>query len=372
MNTPAPVTNWALLDLLPVGIVVLSRDYTVLFWNQCMEGWTGIRHGEITGTILFSRFPSLDSPRYRTRIDQVFAGGPAALFSSQLHPHFIPAPQPDGTLRVQNVSVVPVQAGSQYQAMIVIEDVTVLVRQVRALREMKSVADTELAKRTRAQDALNIANTKLNILSSLTRHDILNKITAISGYLYLLSASLPDEPKPREIVGKIGIQIAVISRFLALTREYDQFGVEEPGWQDVESLVRKAADDVFLGGVTVAYSSPGLEIFADRMLEKVIFNLFDNAKSHGQTVSKITVSFQREAGHGLLVIDDDGVGIPADQKMRIFEKGFGSNTGLGLFLSKEILHLTGIGISETGDPGKGARFELTIPAGGFRFPENPL
>lgn len=44
----------------------------------------------------------------------------------------------------------------------------------------------------------------------------------------------------------------------------------------------------------------------------------------------------------------------------------GKNTGLGLFLSREILSITGITLTEAGDPGKGARFEITVPDGIYR------
>jgi signal transduction histidine kinase len=46
--------------------------------------------------------------------------------------------------------------------------------------------------------------------------------------------------------------------------------------------------------------------------------------------------------------------------------GFGKNNGLGLALSREILSITGITIKETGEPGKGARFEMTVPKGMYR------
>ena len=52
---------------------------------------------------------------------------------------------------------------------------------------------------------------------------------------------------------------------------------------------------------------------------------------------------------------------------RIFERGYGKNTGLGVFLSREILSITGITITENGVPGKGARFEITVPKGMYRF-----
>ena len=72
-------------------------------------------------------------------------------------------------------------------------------------------------------------------------------------------------------------------------------------------------------------------------------------------------------GQAVIVCEDDGVGVPAGDKERIFDKGFGKNTGLGLALSREILDITGITITETGTPGAGARFEITVPAGSCRL-----
>jgi len=64
------------------------------------------------------------------------------------------------------------------------------------------------------------------------------------------------------------------------------------------------------------------------------------------------------------------VGIPAFEKKIIFDRGFGKNTGLGLAISREILDITGITIKETGEPGKGARFEMTVPKGAWRMAGN--
>jgi signal transduction histidine kinase len=72
--------------------------------------------------------------------------------------------------------------------------------------------------------------------------------------------------------------------------------------------------------------------------------------------------------NGLLIsVEDDGVGILAGDKKRLFTRGFGHHTGLGLFLSREILSITGITITETGEPGKGARFEIRVPKGEWRI-----
>ena len=68
----------------------------------------------------------------------------------------------------------------------------------------------------------------------------------------------------------------------------------------------------------------------------------------------------------MITCEDDGAGIPVPHKEAIFEPGFGKGSGFGLFLTREILEITGIRISETGEEGKGARFGILVPAGMFR------
>jgi signal transduction histidine kinase len=77
-------------------------------------------------------------------------------------------------------------------------------------------------------------------------------------------------------------------------------------------------------------------------------------------------SFQDEAGMKI-VYEDNGQGVPVKGKDDIFKRGYGKNTGFGLFLSREILAITGLTIKETGTYGKGARFEIRVPHGCYRF-----
>ena len=76
-----------------------------------------------------------------------------------------------------------------------------------------------------------------------------------------------------------------------------------------------------------------------------------------------------QSGEGdiAIVYEDDGVGMRETDKEKIFTKGFGTNTGFGLFLSREILSITGLIIKESGVYGKGVRFEILVPKGKFRF-----
>ena len=108
------------------------------------------------------------------------------------------------------------------------------------------------------------------------------------------------------------------------------------------------------------------EVFADPLIVKVFYNLLDNAVRYGGKITTIQFSALESGDNHLIICENDGEGIPADEKEQIFELGFGKNTGLGLFLAREILGITGITIRENGEPGKGARFEMTFPPGSYR------
>ena len=111
-----------------------------------------------------------------------------------------------------------------------------------------------------------------------------------------------------------------------------------------------------------------LEVYGDPMLEKVFGNLVDNSLRHGEHVSLIRFSYQKSGDKELLIVyEDNGAGVSDEDKERIFQKGFGKNTGFGLFLSREILGITGLSMKENGRPGTGARFEIVVPEGKFRF-----
>ncbi len=110
-----------------------------------------------------------------------------------------------------------------------------------------------------------------------------------------------------------------------------------------------------------------LEIYADPLLQKVFYNLIENALRHGGAVTRIGVSAEPAGKDLVLVFEDDGVGVPEGKKEQIFRREHYANTGFGLFLSREILSITGIAIRESGTPGKGARFELLVPEGAFRY-----
>ncbi|HVP96284.1 PAS domain S-box protein [Methanoregula sp.] len=224
----------------------------------------------------------------------------------------------------------------------------------------------DISERKKAEDAIEIANKKLNLMNQITRHDIINAITGLLGSIDMLkSRGLPQEGV--ELLNDIRDLTLVIQRQISFTREYQEVGVHLPQWQDVHDLITRTAQNFAHSGITFHYEFENIEIYADPLLEKVFYNLIDNAVRYGEKITSISVYSVVSDKELSLVFEDDGVGVEPAFKREIFERGVGKNTGMGLFLTAEILAITGITIEENGIYGTGARFELRIPVGYWRF-----
>ena len=218
-----------------------------------------------------------------------------------------------------------------------------------------------------AEDALKNANNKLVLLSSITRHDILNQLTALNNYHHLAQEKT-DDPIITGYLEKMHKSLNVIQLQIEFTSDYQDMGIKKPVWHTIDTIFRNASGSFVSNNVTFVSEVPQMvEVFADPLLERAFYNLIDNSIRHGEGVSEIRVTTQESGGNLLIWYSDNGCGIPDDQKEKIFDKGFGKHTGLGMFLIREILGITGITIRENGIFGKGALFEIQVPAGKFRI-----
>ena len=225
----------------------------------------------------------------------------------------------------------------------------------------------DITERKHAVDALHQANRKLSLLSSITRHDIANQMIVLNGYLINFAETQAD-PAQKKFFHKFADAVQRITDQIQFTRQYEEIGVNAPVWQDCRAVADTAATAFLHGGIVIKNDLPeGLEVFADPLMAKVFYNLIENAVRYGKTITTIRLFSKERQGDRVIVCEDDGVGVITEEKEMIFSRGFGKNTGFGLFLSREILSITGISISETGISGKGARFEITAPHGVYRY-----
>lgn len=219
---------------------------------------------------------------------------------------------------------------------------------------------------TRAYKALTKANHQIGLLNSITRHDILNKVMVITGYGEILLEEYPDA-EWRTTMQTIFSSGKDIQHLIDFTREYQDLGVHEPVWQRIDEILQKDVLKSLTGGVSLTIPIEKVEIYADPLFEKVLYNLIENSIRHGEGVTRIALSYEISGDVCRVVYCDDGVGVAESEKGLIFQKGHGKNTGLGLFLIREILSFTGISITENGVPGQGVRFEMLVPFGCWRY-----
>jgi PAS domain S-box-containing protein len=229
----------------------------------------------------------------------------------------------------------------------------------------------DITEREEVETALQGMNRRMNLLASLTRHDILNQLTVLLGSLEMAGAAA--SPTELDWFLKRSREAAwAIQRLTEFTRDYQEIGQGAPLWVRVPTLLSRAAGSFTGEGTTIEVPEEPWEILADPLIELVFYNLIENALRHGGTVGRVRFSVEAEpSGGAVIVCEDDGAGVPVNEKERIFERGYGRNTGLGLYLSSEILATTGMTIAETGRPGIGARFEIRIPAGACRTTPAP-
>lgn len=227
----------------------------------------------------------------------------------------------------------------------------------------KSIASfTDITELIRAESALRRANRQLTLLGSAARHDILNKVTIVLGFTARLEQKITD-PELLHFLGRVKTATKEIQSQTESTRVYQNLGSSEPVWQDLGAI---AAALPVPPQVALRPDLDAYEILADPMLAKVFENLLDNSVRHGEHVTEIRLA-GTVSPDGLTVIwEDNGAGIPVGEKEMIFGRGYGKNTGLGLFLVREILSMGEMTIKETGAEGNGARFEIFVKNGLFR------
>jgi PAS domain S-box-containing protein len=241
-----------------------------------------------------------------------------------------------------------------------------LITDITERKEIDSIYEQSNLAATRFAEDIKRVNDKLNLLNSITRHDILNQLTAILGYLEMMQMKFP-EPSLQEYIDKEIHAARNIETQIKFTKEYQDIGIQSPGWFNVRKIIVSNAANLPLSTVRLVVHFDNLEVFADPLFEKVFYTLLENALRHGKTVTSIEFSYRIQDEDLVVVYQDNGEGIPAEYKKAILERKFFKHTGFGLYLSRTILGITGMTIRENGEPGKGARFEILVPKGAFRF-----
>lgn len=232
--------------------------------------------------------------------------------------------------------------------------------------QKRGAADLSFALESLASkmDRIQTLNEKLRVVGGLTRHDVRNKLSVVTGNCYLMKKKHADQADIVDGVLNIEQAVRATGKIFDFAKAYEQLGVEELVEVDVEKEIDEAAK--MFSGLTfeIVNKCKGLTVVADSFLRQLVYNLIDNTRKYGKTTKVAKLHYEKTDEDNLLLIyEDDGVGIPSENKPKLFSQGFstGGSTGFGLFLIKKMVEVYGWNIQEKGTPNEGARFVITIP-----------
>lgn len=328
-----------LADLSPEGIFVIAGGL-LAFANAA--GAVLLAEGAVPADLIGLEVTALVHPRMSDRVVQLVRKAASGRYRS----YFVREQvcRMDGSTIDLELGVEPITYQGGPALLVVAHDVT---------------------RQRKAEEGVLQANRKLNLLSSVTRHDILNQLNVLEGYL-ALAEDVPADQRPDEYLDKMKAVAKTIERQIRFTRDYQDMGVQKPMWQCLNDLIVRCRTLAGRMGIAVEADLGDVELFADPLLERVFVNLIDNAVRHGDGATRVRFWCREAEGRLSLFCEDDGCGIPPDRKDEIFCPGVGSSHGYGLFLIREILSITGMGIDAVGKGGEGARFEITVPSDAWR------
>ncbi len=399
-------SRYALLDHVPLGVCVLSSALTVRFWNTCLESWTGIPRAEVLGSDFSERFPHFKQPLYDQRLQMIFEGGPPTVFSSQLHRHVIPAPLPDGQLRIQHTVVTAIRAeGSGFDALLSIQDVTDLTRRLEEHRALRHQALREARERQRVEDERRRLEAKiqnaqklesLGVLAGGIAHDFNNLLVGVLGNADLaLVKETPSSPQ-RKYLESI---ITAAQRAANLSNQMLAFSGKGKFVTEVVDLAELVRDVVHLlemplskqARIRFELPEEPLTVEADpTQIRQLMLNLITNAADAvGESGGVITISGgTRECDTAYLSetylledlpagvyahvdVADDGEGMSAETVAKVFDPFFTTKfagRGMGLAAVLGIVRGHRGTVQVDSEPGRGTVFRVLLPATEQRQP----
>ena len=130
---------------------------------------------------------------------------------------------------------------------------------------------------------LEIANEKLQVVGSLTRHDVKNKHSVIAANMYLLKKQISDRPELLKYLAGIDLAVNQSEKIFEFSRLYEKIGSEEPSMIDVSENFEEAIKLLpETNKLSIVNDCKGLKLLADSMLRQLFYNLIDNSLKHGE------------------------------------------------------------------------------------------
>ncbi|MEM1579226.1 MAG: PAS domain-containing sensor histidine kinase [Archaeoglobaceae archaeon] len=207
-----------------------------------------------------------------------------------------------------------------------------------------------------AQRKIDELNEILRVVNKMLRHDLINKLAIVRGFLEL-SLEKPEKEKVEKALKVTDEAFELINRMRELE---NTILTSELKLMDVREVAEKIAENFRNRGIEVNIRGEA-KAFADDALYSVFDNLLSNAVKHGGA-KRIEISIQKEGNYCKVIVEDFGKGLPEEVMNNLFREGFSygdkAGSGLGLYIVKKVIERYGGQIRAYNR--KGAVFEFLL------------
>lgn len=231
--------------------------------------------------------------------------------------------------------------------------------------------------RVQHEDILAAAKSRQDFTANVS-HELKTPLTAISGYAELIENGMVDSKTQIKFAGDIRTNadrlVVLINDIIRLSElDHSEVGVDfsrqnlyEVAKERVELLQNSAAEK----SVSLTLFGKDTYVLSNRgMLVELLDNLIQNAIRYNVPGGSVEVNVMQDGGNTVLLVKDTGIGIPDEDKERVFERFYRvdksrsrdtGGTGLGLAIVKHIVELHGGEILLTGKVGEGTCIRVTL------------
>ena len=340
------------LDLLPLGLYVIDRDYRITVWNRKREtGMQGVSREEAIGKTIFEILHRQPADVVRREFDEVFATGKTQQFQTES--------SASGSLRTYRLSKIPIRdpRGEVTHIITIGEDITDWVE----ARELVAQSEKLAAIGRLAAGIMHEINNPLATIAACAETMALDtkSVEGEPEYLKIIESEvqrckriidgLLDFSRPRA-QERVSLQVnTVVERALFLLKHHARF----------KQLTVQAELGTELRSVH-ASSEQLIQVMI-----ALLMNAADAMPQYGRVLVR-TRPAPRGAKHVVIEVQDEGTGMSRNQMARIFEPFYttkepGRGTGLGLAICHGIVADHGGRIEVSSEPGKGTRFTILLP-----------
>ncbi len=338
------------------GIIAIDPQNRVMVWNQGAENLFGYSEKEMLGNSILKIIPERDRAKVIIRLDNLNKAN-ADKQSNTVK---------EGTGLNKNGSEVPVEISLSSRELENTCITTAIVRDITVRKE----AEKKLKE---------IEKMKSEFLSNVS-HELRTPLQSIGGFTKLLmNGQVPDPADQQEflqIIDREALHLGnLINSLLDMSRLEDGrfkinprlLPVRDFLIDPIKSFYSLARDKDITLTEDIPAQLPEMEVDGDRM-RQVIINLIGNAVKFSDPGGSINIKVEKQQDQLLFQISDHGIGVSDEARKHLFERFYRAEgemvrggTGLGLFISKQIVDAHGGRIWAESKLGQGSTFSFTLP-----------